>query len=301
MASYPFHHVGVFSQKFMSGNSVAVVHDAYPLDEQAMKAIARWVGLPMTAFILPAQLEGADFRIRIFNEQAQEQPFAGSPTLGACGAWLDAKGQEPLTRQITVQSGGHTVLVQPIGDKMGDKRYAFCVPPLLRSPVAKADQQLICKELSIDAKHIVASQMLNNGHRFFAFLLDDVQTLQDLQPHLVRLLESKMNVGLIAPRAAKEMAVSDACDYEAWSFLYAHGVQEDFVSGGLHAAIAQWFMEEKLAPSNYSVLQKVSQETDHRRLYVQQDASGAVWLGGDVNIGSAGHLDYPAAAGSEVQ
>src|SRR5579871_2972728 len=72
----------VFTDVPLAGNPVAVFTDARDLDPLTMQALAKETNLSESVFVLPAQADDADVRIRIFTP-ANELPFAGHPTLGA--------------------------------------------------------------------------------------------------------------------------------------------------------------------------------------------------------------------------
>jgi trans-2,3-dihydro-3-hydroxyanthranilate isomerase len=71
----------VFTDTALAGNQLAVFTDARDLDPVTMQALAREMNFAETVFVLPAQAEDADVRIRIFTP-GNELPFAGHPTLG---------------------------------------------------------------------------------------------------------------------------------------------------------------------------------------------------------------------------
>jgi trans-2,3-dihydro-3-hydroxyanthranilate isomerase len=95
--------VDVFTDRALTGNSLAVFLDGRGLSTEHMQALARETNLSETTFILPGDA-GAEkdrrFRVRIFTVQ-EELPFAGHPALGTAfvlrsqtGApeiWLDLK------------------------------------------------------------------------------------------------------------------------------------------------------------------------------------------------------------------
>jgi trans-2,3-dihydro-3-hydroxyanthranilate isomerase len=72
----------VFTDTPLTGNQLGVFTDARDLDTATMQALARELNVSETVFVLPAQAEDADVRIRIFTP-GSELPFAGHPTLGA--------------------------------------------------------------------------------------------------------------------------------------------------------------------------------------------------------------------------
>jgi len=74
--------IDVFTDTALAGNQLAVFTDARDLDPLTMQHLARETNLSETVFVLPAQADGADVRIRIFTPYAELQ-FAGHPTLGS--------------------------------------------------------------------------------------------------------------------------------------------------------------------------------------------------------------------------
>jgi trans-2,3-dihydro-3-hydroxyanthranilate isomerase len=80
----PMVQVDVFTDRAMTGNSLAVFPDGRGLSMEQMQAIAREMNLSETTFILPADAaeeKARGVRVRIFTVQ-EELPFAGHPTLG---------------------------------------------------------------------------------------------------------------------------------------------------------------------------------------------------------------------------
>lgn len=76
--------VDVFTDRALTGNSLAVFLDGRGLTAEQMQAIARETNLSETTFVLPGDPshEKQDgIRVRIFTVQ-EELPFAGHPTLG---------------------------------------------------------------------------------------------------------------------------------------------------------------------------------------------------------------------------
>jgi trans-2,3-dihydro-3-hydroxyanthranilate isomerase len=81
MKTYSFHTLDVFTQKVLTGNPLAIVHDADGIEGARMQAIAREFGLPETVFVMAARNPMHTARIRIFTP-SRELPFAGHPTVG---------------------------------------------------------------------------------------------------------------------------------------------------------------------------------------------------------------------------
>jgi trans-2,3-dihydro-3-hydroxyanthranilate isomerase len=80
--------VDVFTDRALTGNSVAVFFDGRGLSTERMQALARETNLSETTFVLPGDATAEKergIRVRIFTVQ-EELPFAGHPTLGTAFA-----------------------------------------------------------------------------------------------------------------------------------------------------------------------------------------------------------------------
>jgi trans-2,3-dihydro-3-hydroxyanthranilate isomerase len=71
----------VFTSAPLEGNQLAVFTDGDGLDDARMQRVARELNLSETVFVLAAQEDGSDAKLRIFTPAA-ELPFAGHPVLG---------------------------------------------------------------------------------------------------------------------------------------------------------------------------------------------------------------------------
>lgn len=72
----------VFTDVALTGNQLAVFTDARDVPVAAMQRIARELNLSETTFVLPAERDDTDVRMRIFTP-AVELPMAGHPTIGS--------------------------------------------------------------------------------------------------------------------------------------------------------------------------------------------------------------------------
>lgn len=100
MASYRFVQVDVFTDRPFGGNQLAVFTDARGLSAEQMLTLAREMNYSETTFVLPPEMPGAVWRVRIFTP-AEEMPFAGHPTIGTTYV-LASEGTLPLTGPETV-------------------------------------------------------------------------------------------------------------------------------------------------------------------------------------------------------
>ena len=99
MKEYRFVQVDVFTDRPFGGNPLAVFPEAQGLTTEEMQRLALEMNLSETAFVLPPEAPGADFKVRIFTP-ARELPFAGHPVVGT--HWVLAhlgrvSLQEPVT------------------------------------------------------------------------------------------------------------------------------------------------------------------------------------------------------------
>ena len=106
-AARRIHTLDVFTHEALSGNPLAVVHDAAGLDTAAMQRIAGEFNLSETVFVLPETTAGHRADIRIFTP-GTELPFAGHPTVGTAVllAALDGLAPGDETRFVIGEKAG---------------------------------------------------------------------------------------------------------------------------------------------------------------------------------------------------
>jgi trans-2,3-dihydro-3-hydroxyanthranilate isomerase len=107
----------VFTSKPLTGNGLAVVHDADGLDDATMLAFARESAQSETTFVQSASAAapGADYRNRIFT-MVEEIRFAGHPSLGTAVAVTRAAGLTEARYQQETIAGVQPVEVERAGD-----------------------------------------------------------------------------------------------------------------------------------------------------------------------------------------
>jgi trans-2,3-dihydro-3-hydroxyanthranilate isomerase len=96
--------VDVFTDRALTGNSLAVFLDGRGLSTRNMQDLAREMNLSETTFILPgdARAEKArGKRVRIFTVQ-EELPFAGHPTLGTAFVLRGKNGAAEVRLELNV-------------------------------------------------------------------------------------------------------------------------------------------------------------------------------------------------------
>jgi PhzF family phenazine biosynthesis protein len=265
--THHFHQLDVFTATPLTGNPLAVVHDAAGLDEATMAAFARWTNLSESTFLLPPSDPAADYRVRIFTPGG-ELPFAGHPTLGSCHAWL-AAGGIPRGEHVVQECGVGLIPIKRDGERL-----AFAAPPLRRSgPLDEADVALIARGLGLARGEIVAHAWCENGPPWRGVMLRSAEQVLAVRPDATVL--AGMEIGLIGPQTKG----SDTA-FEVRAFFHtAQSLCEDPVTGSLNAALAQWLIGAGLAPERYVAAQGAALARKGR-VHVERDATGTIWIGG---------------------
>ena len=104
----------VFTARPLTGNGLAVVHDADDVTDGTMLAFARETRLSETTFVQTATDGDADYRNRIWMMQG-ELPFAGHPSIGTAVAVARARGERAVTYVQQTGAG-----LQPIDVEIGE-------------------------------------------------------------------------------------------------------------------------------------------------------------------------------------
>jgi trans-2,3-dihydro-3-hydroxyanthranilate isomerase len=104
----------VFTARPLTGNGLAVVHDADAVDDATMLAFARETRLSETSFVQSATEPGADYRNRIWMT-TRELPFAGHPSIGTAVAVARARGARAVSYVQQTGAG-----LQAIDVELGD-------------------------------------------------------------------------------------------------------------------------------------------------------------------------------------
>ncbi len=150
----------------------------------------------------------------------------------------------------------------------------FLLPP---SPGLLAQ---VAHALGLTAKQIISAQHLSNGTDWLGVLVDDMQSVLQLQPDHPALKNLGVKVGVAAVDAARAAPDSIANKLEVRAFAALNGINEDPVTGSLNASLAQWLIADEYMPASYVVHQGTCIQREGR-IHIRQDANGQVWVGGD--------------------
>jgi PhzF family phenazine biosynthesis protein len=265
MTSRAFVQVDVFSATPYRGNPLAVVLDADGLSTEQMQRFANWTNLSETTFVLPPTTPGADYRVRIFTPSV-ELPFAGHPTIGTCHAWL-ARNPQHAGDTVVQECGAGLIPLRRTGDRL-----AFAAPPLLRDePVEEELQARIASVLGIDRAAIRDARWVDNGPGWVAVLLESAQAVLELRPGVV-----DVELGVVGPYPE---GAPEAIEVRAFVPAGSSTV-EDPVTGSLNAGLALWLLRTGRVRAPYVAAQGTALDRAGR-VYLDQDADGTIWVGGD--------------------
>ncbi len=280
----PFAQLDVFTPAPFSGNPLAVVFDGDNLPASRMQAVATWLGLSETTFVVRPVENSADYRVRIFTPGG-ELPFAGHPTLGTCAAWLLAGGQPKQGDKVMQESQVGLVAVRRLAVPVHRaQRLAFAAPNVTIGAAEPDVLHAIYPALGLSPRQVRASAWLDNGPRWLALWLDSAGTVLALDPDHETLKALGVKVGVCGPHlAAHEAAI------EVRAFAAATGVPEDPVTGSLNASLAQWLIGLGALPISYTAAQG-TRLARTGRVAIEQDAQGQVWVGGDVHAVMRGEI-----------
>lgn len=253
-----------------TGNPLAVVADADALSGDQMQAIARWLGLSETTFLLKPTTSEADYRVRIFTP-SEEYPFAGHPTLGTARAWVELGGR-PRAGTIVQECGAGLVRVRIDADT-----YSFATPPRTRSgPLSPEELAEACRVLEVDESEIVDHAWGVNGPQWQLIQLRDAAAVRAIDPRP----NADTRIGLVG--------LASAGGDTAYDVRALAGFGEDPVTGSLQGALAQWMRERDLVPERYVTAQGGSVGACGR-VEILDDGTD-IWVGGAVDVRVTGEL-----------
>jgi len=278
MTTRDFMQLDVFADQPGRGNPLGVVFGADDLDTAAMQALAAWLNLSETTYVLPATQPGADYRLRIFTPR-QELPFAGHPSVGTAHAVLERGLATPKATNgigtLLQECAAGLLPLRIDGD--GAQRAIHVRAP--RGVERSADDRAVLASLQGAPLGDARPALIDNGPRWWCIELANEATVRQLAPDLEAMAAANRADGSVGVAVFARCAGSDHA-LVVRAFVPADGIPEDPVTGSANAAIAAWLHANAALPARRF---RGSQGREVGRdgvVEIEVDEAGEVWIGG---------------------
>jgi len=274
MKERDFLQLDVFASARGCGNPLAVVFDADGLDPPAMQAIASWLNLSETTFVLPPTQAGADYRLRIFTPR-QELPFAGHPSIGTAHAVLERGMVMPHEGRLVQECAAGLLPLRVEGE--GSQRRLHVRAP--RATERVGDRASVLASLPGVRLGQLRPALIDNGPRWWCIELVDEAAVRALAPDLETMARASIASGAVG------VAVFARCrdrpfELVVRAFVPADGIPEDPVTGSANAAIAAWMNENDALPALRYLSSQGREVGRDGIVECAVDPDGEVWIGG---------------------
>jgi len=278
-------HYDVFTDRKFEGNQLAVFPDARGLSSAQMQTITREMNFSESTFILPAEAEGTDVRMRIFTP-GMELPMAGHPTIGSTFALAHegriAAGRDRWTFGLGV---GPTLVELTWADRALSFAWMDQRPPDYRQPVsARAD---IVRAAGVDPEEVDATGLpveeISCGTQFMFIPVQTRAAVDAAEPDLaaMRKLTSAFPSNHVAVFVFSTEPVDP--DVTAYSRMFAPGLglAEDPATGGASGPLGSYLVKHGLVNReqrhNMVSLQGVGIGRPSRiHMRISEDANGQI-------------------------
>lgn len=289
-----FLQVDVFSDHPGRGNPLAVVLESEDLDDSRMQALASWMNLAETTFLLPPTTADADYRVRIFTPR-QEIAFAGHPSIGSAHAAIVAGLATPTEGCLVQECQAGLLPIRVIAEGAGVV-LSVRVPRSRIVRYGNSDDILLQRALGGLELGALAPALVEGGRRWWLAELAHSSSVRKMRPDLAAIGElaaSSNSLGLcVFAREAGQHARPDGLVVRA--FPVGVGIHEDPASGAANAAIAA-FLDEAGQLDSLGTRYQVSQGREmgrDARLLLEVDAEREVWVGGACQTVVSGGLRW---------
>lgn len=293
MTTHDFMQLDVFAAEPGLGNPLGVVFGAEVLDTAAMQALAAWLGLSETTFVLPATQAGADYRLRIFTPR-QELPFAGHPSIGSAQAVLERGIVTPRDGSLLQECAAGLL---PLRIEDGRSRTIHVRAP--RGVERPGDGSAVLASLGGVTPGELRPALIDNGPRWWCVGLADEAAVRGLSPDLRAMAaanraDGSVGVAVYARIAAggSTPAASRPSALVVRAFVPADGIPEDPVTGSANAAIAAWLHANDALPAMRFRCSQGRELGRDGRVEIEVDAQGEVWIGGCTQTIIEGRLTW---------
>jgi trans-2,3-dihydro-3-hydroxyanthranilate isomerase len=246
MTELAYEVVDVFTDTAFAGNPLAVVLGGDDLTTEQCQALANEFHLSETSFPMAADVEGADYRLRIFTPEV-ELPFAGHPSVGA--AWVLRRLGRIGDGRVVQSCGAGLMPLEVAGDEVTLTGGTPSYGPVLDAAPLLAGCGLGPEDL--DGEPRTASCGLG-----FAFLPVRGEALARVQVDVAALRALDLADG---PFGGLSTVAWDGATVRSRVFAYGAGVPEDPATGSAALALGAYLVASGRLPDGgaYEVLQGV--------------------------------------------
>jgi PhzF family phenazine biosynthesis protein len=257
--TYRVYQVDAFTRERFAGNPAGVVPDARGLDEAAMRALARELNNPETAFVGPPDDDSHDARVRFFTP-TMEVPVCGHATLAAHFVRAIESGEETGSVRQASPGGAWTVrwTMRDGQPHMTMDQGAVRVGDVLKG----AQRAALLDALGIGAPDLPTGlpiEVLSTGHGKIVVPLRSRATLDGLAPDMSALArvsaETQVNGFIVFTLDVEdEEGAAVACRM----FGPAMGIPEDAVNGSGQGPLGGYIIRHGMMAANEGALEFTS-------------------------------------------
>lgn len=248
-----------FSYQHLKGNPTPVCLLRHSLAVETMHAMAIQFNAPVTAFVEPVKANHI-FPIRYFTVTG-EIPACGHATLGAAFALFSEGHTGPLVFETTA----HTRLTATKENDLVWIQY-----PALAASTYHASPPML-EALGIEP-HEISNQFFCEALQSAFIELPDETAVTRLQPCFDLLLNSDPNIKEVVVMSRSQL---QAFDYTLRSFCPWIGIDEDPVTGSVHAVLGHYWQQK---PGKKRL--RVWQASERGGLLLVEALPGRVSIGG---------------------
>jgi trans-2,3-dihydro-3-hydroxyanthranilate isomerase len=236
----PILQVDAFTERPFGGNPAAVVLDAQGLSDRQMQAIATEMRVAGTAFLTPASIGGAHWRLRWFTP-TREIAYSGHTTLAAVHTLIEA-GRLRNDHVVFETQSGH-LGASVVAGKAGWRIWLQPKVPALH-PFSGALTH-IREALGLPAAAGWSQPVTTPDHDLLIPVVG-LDILRSLSPNMAALARVATHLGVrgvcLVSRETVEKSSATHCRFFAPHF----GIPEDIVTGSVHSSIGVWLLEAGL-------------------------------------------------------
>lgn len=210
------YQIDAFTDRLFGGNPAAVVPLESWLPEEVMQQIAAENNLAETAFFVP---EGDVYRLRWFTPK-NEVNFCGHATLASAFVLFNELGFSRPEIVFETRVGRLSV-------KRSADAFEMDFPALAPEPAPDVPAAVL------EGLRVMPLEVIKNFENYFA-VLESERAVLEVQPDFARL-------ATLHPFCVGVTARGDNADFVSRYFMPADGLDEDPVTGSIHATLAPYW------------------------------------------------------------